>query len=119
MSNRFLASTKRLIALHGTSLTYKSIVTGTYDIETASVTNTETSYTLTMYPKHIRATAYSFPDYVGKDVVMFYLANDSLGFTPAVQDTISYASKTYKVEAIQYHYASGQIVMYKLIATAS
>lgn len=119
MSNKFLVSTKRLIALHGVSLTYKSIVTGTYDIETASVTNTETSHTLTIYPKHIKATAYNFPDYIGKDTVMFYLANDSLGFTPAVQDTISYASKTYKVEAIQQHVALGQVVLYKLLATAS
>lgn len=117
--NRFLASAKKLISLHGVGLTYKSISTGIYNIETSSVTNIETSHTLVMYPKHIRANTYSFPTYIGKDAVMFYLANDSLGFTPTIQDAISYSSKTYKVEAIQYHYASGQIVMYKLIGTAS
>lgn len=119
MSNQFLNSTVRMIGTHGINLAYKSITTGSYNIETASVTNTETSYTLKMYPKHIKCSAYNYPDYIGKDVVMFYLANNSLGFTPAVQDTVIYQNKTYKVESIQSHFALGQVILYRLVAVCS
>ena len=119
MPNQFLISTKKALDLHGLTLSYTSVTTGAYNIETGSVTNTTTNYSKKIYPKHIRATAYNYPDYIGKDTVMFYLANDSLGFTPKVSDVITYNSKAYKVESLQTHSALGEVVLYRLLAVSS
>lgn len=116
MSNQFLASTKKLIALHGQSMTYTAVTEGTYNIETGSITNTETNYTVTMYKKHISANQYSYPSLIGKTAAIFYLANDSLAFTPAVQDKITVAGETFTIESLVEHRALGAIALYRLVA---
>lgn len=117
--NKFLVSTKNQIKQNGLVCSYKSITTGTYDVNTSSVTNTETTYSVTLYPKHITANAYKYPNLVGKDIVMFYLANHSLGFTPKDNDVIIYNSKSYKVVSLQSHFALGEVVLYRLTSVAS
>lgn len=116
MSNDFLASTKRSIDRHGQLMTYLSVVEGQYNIETGSVTNTENSYSVKMYKKHIRANQYNYPNLIGQDAALFYLANSGLTFAPAVRDKIVIDSVTYVIDSIVEHRTNGQIVLYKMLA---
>jgi hypothetical protein len=116
MSNQFLASSKKLITAHGQAMSYVSVTEGIYNIETGSTANTETTYTVTMYKKHISANQYSFPSLIGKTAAIFYLVNDSLSFIPAVQDKITFAGETFTIESLVEHRAQGAIVLYRLIA---
>lgn len=114
--NQFLISTKSFIDTNGISSTYTVIQEGAYDVETGSASNTETSYTVKMYKKHIKATQYNYPNLVGKDAAMFYLVNDSLAFTPAVRDKITFSGVTYTVDSIQEHSALGAVILYRIVA---
>lgn len=114
--NQFLVETKKFILSNGSSCTYKVVQEGSYNVETGGTTNTETSHTVTMYKKHIRANQYNYPNLVGKDAAMFYLANDSISFTPAVRDKINFSGVEYSIDSIQEHSALGQVVLYRIIA---
>lgn len=114
MSN-FLLSVKRLILAHGLSLNIASVSASAYNVETGTSTPTKTNYTKTMFPKQIIATHYNYPTLVGKETVLFYLSNDSLGFVPKINDEITYKSKVYKVNSLYEYVANGSIVMYELL----
>ena len=116
MANPFLISTVKLIALHGQSMQYKSIVEGAYNIETGTAANTESNFTVTMYKKHIKASQYNYPDLINRNAAVFYLANNALGFVPAVRDKITVDNETFEIDSILEHRARGQLVLYKLIA---
>lgn len=114
--NQFLISTKSFIDTNGISCTYTAVQEGTYNVETGSTTNTETAYTVKMYKKHLKANQYNYPNLVGKDAAMFYLTNDSLAFTPAVRDKITFSGVTYNIDSIQEHSALGAVILYRIIA---
>lgn len=116
MTNAFLISAVKLIAQHGQSMQYKSVVEGAYNIETGSASNTETTYTVTMYKKHIKANQYNYPDLINRNAAVFYLANNSLSFIPAVRDKIVVDNETFEIDSIMEHRARGQLVLYKLVA---
>jgi hypothetical protein len=115
MANAFLISTVKLIALHGQQMQYKSVTEGSYNIETGSTVNTETSHVVTMYKKHIKANQYNYPDLINKNAAVFYLANNSLSFTPAVRDKIVVDGETFQIDSIVEHRARGELVLYKLV----
>lgn len=115
MSNPFLNSTQRMIDLHGQSVTYTKVTEGTYNIETGSTTNTDTTYTVKMYKKHIRSNQYNYPNLIGRDAAMFYLANLNLAFTPELRDKITINNEVFEIESIVEHRARGELVLYKLI----
>lgn len=117
--NRFLLQTIQMISLNGLDVTYKSIQgdSGSYNVETGLVTRTSTSYTIRSYPKHIKASQYNFPDLVGKQVCMFYIANNSLAFQIKFQDEIVYNSVTYKVQTWDEHFAEGSLCLYRVVCT--
>ena len=117
MTNPFLASTQRMINQHGQSATYIKVSEGSYNIETGSTTNTDTSYTVKMYKKHIKATQYNYPSLIGKDSALFYLANNALSFIPRPKDKIVVSSVAYTVDSITEHSADGLLIFYKLICT--
>jgi hypothetical protein len=114
--NPFLASTKKLIDLHGDTCTYKVVNEGAYNIETGSTANTETSYSVVMYKKHLVANQYNFPDLIGKDSAIFYLANNSLSFSPNINDKVLFNTETYTVQSIVKHSARGDVVLFKILA---
>lgn len=114
--NDFLAITKRSIDRQGQIMQYVSVVEGDYNIETGSTTNTEVNYSVKMYKKHIRANQYNYPNLVGKDSAIFYLANSSLDFTPTIRDKIQVNQITYTIDSITEHSANGSIILYKLVA---
>ena len=114
--NPFIASALKLINRNGFSCTYVVVTEGTYNIETSSVTTTETNHTVTMYDKHIRANQYNYPDLIGKNSSIFYLANSGISFQPKVNDKIVRGSETFTVQTIVKYHARGELVFYKLIA---
>lgn len=114
--NRFLLAAKQTILPHCKTTTYKVITEGIYNVETGTTTNTETSYSVPMYKKHLRTDQYNFPALIGKESAMFYLVNDSLAFTPRVNDLVIFDSQTYTVKTIIEHQAAGDIILYKLVA---
>lgn len=114
--NQFLISTKSFIDTNGISCTYTVVQEGAYNVETGSTTNTETAYTVKMYKKHLKANQYNYPNLVGKDAAMFYLVNDSLTFTPAVRDKITFSGVTYNIDSIQEHSALGVVILYRIVA---
>ena len=114
--NQFLIATKSFIDTNGISCTYTAVQEGTYNVETGSTTNTETAYTVKMYKKHLKANQYNYPNLVGKDTAMFYLVNDSLAFTPAVRDKITFSGVTYNIDSIQEHSALGAVILYRIVA---
>jgi len=114
--NPFLIASKKALARHGIPAVYISVAEGTYNVETASASNTETSYALQMYKKHLKVTQYNYPNLIGKDAALFYLVNDALSFVPAIKDKINYAGTTYTVDSFSEHYAKGDLILYKIIA---
>ena len=114
--DRYLAIALRAINQHGKSCTYTIVTEGAYNIETGSTTNTETSYTIKMYKKHVRASQYNFPNMIGRDSALFYLVNNNLGFLPAPKDKITIDSITYTVDSITEHAADGLVILYKILA---
>jgi hypothetical protein len=114
--NQFLIATKSFIDTNGISCSYIAVQEGSYNVETGSTTNTETTYIVKMYKKHLKATQYNYPNLVGKDAAMFYLTNNSLAFTPAVRDKITFSGTTYTIDSIQEHSALGAVLLYRIIA---
>ena len=114
--NQFLTSTLYFITKHGVDILYKSKGVAVYNPTTQKSTSTDASHAIKSYPKHIRATQFNFPSLVGKSVVMFYVANSGLTFTPKVSDEIVYDGAVYKVTSLQSHAALGEICLYKIIA---
>ena len=114
--DRYLAIALRAINTHGKTCTYSVVSEGTYNIETSSATNTETSYSVKMYKKHIRANQYNYPNMIGKDSAVFYLANNSLSFVPTSTDKITFNSKIYTVDSVTEHAADGLVILYKILA---
>jgi uncharacterized protein YdhG (YjbR/CyaY superfamily) len=106
----------RAINRHGLDLEYTSVVTGVYNRDTARTENTRTTSTLKMYPRHVVADQYKLPTLIGKEVIVFYLANNALTFIPKPNDEIAYNAKTYKVVSFQEHFASGAVALYRITA---
>jgi hypothetical protein len=114
--NRFLAATVNQINQHGVACVYSSKGAQVYNPATSKSTSTSVDASVKLYPKHIRTNQYNYPDLVGKQVIMFYLANSELTFTPKVGDSITYNSEKFLVNSLQSHAALGEICLYKLLA---
>lgn len=111
----FQSMTDSAINRHGMLSKYVAKSTGDYDVETGTVINTETEYSIKVYRKHIKANQYNFPNLIGKDIALFYLSAGQLTFVPNVQDLIIYNSETYKVDSIQSHTANGAVILYRVV----
>ncbi len=113
--DKYLGISLRAINTHGKTCSYTIVTEGTYNIETGSTTNTETSHSVKMYKRHIRASQYNFPNMIGRDSALFYLANNKLSFVPAVKDKITIDSITYTVDSVTEHAADGLVILYKIL----
>lgn len=105
----------QMILRHGKSCTYKVVTEGVYDPETSSVTNTEEEYTVSLYPRHVKANQFNYPNLIGKDICFFYLSAWNLSFKPTSGDYIEIDSDVYKVESVQKHSALGSVELYKIL----
>lgn len=114
--NKFLYNTKKHIARHGVDVDFISVQEGVYDVETSTVTNTETTTTIKAYPVAVVATQYNFPNLIGREVIKFLIAGDALLTKPAPMDKLVYKSNTYTIEQQQDYTALGEVCMQHLIA---
>lgn len=114
--DKYLAIVLKALNTHGKTCTYSVVTEGAYNIETSSATNTEVSYSVKMYKRHIRSSQYNYPNMIGKDSAVFYLANNSLSFLPTSTDKITFNSKIYTVDSITEHAADGLVILYKILA---
>jgi len=112
--NKFLSATIKLINMHGVACTYKKTTLGEYDPSTGSVSNTTTNYSVISYPKITRADQYNYPNLIGRELIIFYLAKQS--FEPSNDDKIQLGSTEYVVQQVTPVYAKGEVVLYKLLA---
>lgn len=113
--NAFLQSSIKLISRSGVDVTFISTGVSTYNVETGKNQTIDSQFTVKSYPKQIVATQYFYPDLIGKDSILFYLANNQLGFVPKAGDSILYKSMKYRVQSIQETVAHGDIVLYRLL----
>jgi hypothetical protein len=113
--DKYLAIVLKAINQHGKNCTYTTVVEGAYNVETGSVTNNETAHTVRMYKKHVRANQYNFPNMIGRDSALFYLANNNLSFIPAPKDKITINATTYTVDSVTEHAADGLVILYKIL----
>lgn len=113
--DKYLSIVLKAINTHGKTCSYTIVTEGVYNIETGATTNTETSHSVKMYKKHIRASQYNFPNMIGRDSALFYLANNKLSFVPAVKDKITIDSVTYTVDSVTEHAADGLVILYKIL----
>lgn len=115
MASDFVILTRQALKVHGKPATYIRVSSGVYDIETGKSTNSDTSYSIQMYKKHIRANQYNFPNLIGKDSAIFYVSATDITFVPNMRDKIVFDNVTYTIDSYMEHAAGGQVVLIKLI----
>lgn len=113
----FLQEVKQLINLHGVTITYVTVTEGAYNIETGSVTNTETSTSFKAYPKRIRATQFNYPNLIGRTVFELLVPADALATVPRFQDKISMNSEYFTVESTSTITAEGSACLLMILVT--
>lgn len=109
----FEQATRRAIQRHMQPVQYSSVVTGSYDVETQTVTNTEVTKTLPSYPRHVVANQYNFPNLVAGNIVVFYFFAGDFTVAPKVDDKITFETRQYTVRTIIEHRAEGKVLLYK------
>lgn len=114
--DRFLSATISAINRHGSACTYISTSAPVYSIETKKAESTDTEYSVTMYKKHIKANQYNYPNLIGKDAALFYLANNALGFNLKINDKIVHNGSEYTVDSIFEHVAKGSVALFRILA---
>lgn len=114
--NKFLLAAKRAVARNKTVVSYLSVSEDSYNTSTLTTTNTETSHSVDVAKRSIKTGQYNYPNLIGKEVNEYYLANDDLSFTPAVNDKITDSGVTYLIYEVFKEFAGGDLVLYRLIA---
>jgi len=114
--NPYLYSTKQFITKHGQNATYIRVTEGSYDIATATTSNSESSTTIRMYKRHRVANQYNYPSLIGKDIAEFYITADTLTGLPAVRDKITDSVGTYTIDSFKVHSAMQENVLYIVLA---
>lgn len=113
--NIYLKEVKKNIDREGVQITYIRVVSGSYSINTGSLTNTETNFELKAYPKKYTASQYNYPSLIGKDTSEWLICPLDLNYKPKVQDIIEYNNSRHFVEVVKDIIARGEIVLYKVI----
>lgn len=113
--NPFLQAAKELVYPNGIQVTYTSNATGTYDVETGSVTNTSTATPLKAFPKAVKTSAYNYPNLIGKNVSEWLVVASDLIVSPSPLDKITRGSEVSAVDSYTEHMAGGEVILYKII----
>ena len=111
--NPFMKAAINAVNRNGRNLSYFNISTVVDKIK-GTVSAVKTEKVLKIYPKSVKVTQYNYPDLIGKSVIVFYLANFNLGFTPKPNDEISYNGKIYIIRSYDFHEAHGENCLYRL-----
>ena len=114
--NPFIQAAKELVYPNGLTVTYKSISEPTYDVESGEVQSTAVETTLKAFPKAFRASLYSLPSLIGKNVSEWLVVAPDLPSSPKPLDKILKGTEVHTVETYSEHVAEGTVVLYKIIA---
>lgn len=106
----------RTLIRQGVNVTYTTVTTSAYNVNTGIAANTESSVTVKAYPKHIIANQYNYPNLIGKTLREFYIAGNALASPPKSTDKIVYNSDTYTVSSLREHIGDGQVCLYCILA---
>jgi hypothetical protein len=112
----FLLAAKELVYPNGVSITVSTVTNGAYNVETGSVSSTVVSTVIKAFPKRLKATAYSYPALIGKNVTEFLIVGTDLASPPSPLDKITRGTDVYTVDSTSEHVADGVVVLYKVIA---
>lgn len=115
--NKFKQAAVKAVNRNGVASSVVQVQEGVFDYDTQTTTNTEVTHSVTLAKEHIKANQYNYPNLVGKEVAMFYLANNTLTFKPAARDKIVFQSETWTVSEIKEDWAGGECCMYRIVAT--
>lgn len=116
MANPFITSAKKLIYRHGIDATFTKVTEGTYNSDTGTVTNTESSTVVKAYPKVITANAYNFPNLINKEMREYLVVSEDLGYKPEAQDKVTEGSIVYSVVSVKDITARNESVIYIVAA---
>ena len=123
ITNRFATKTKRLVDKAGKQITYRRVTDGVYDINTGTVSNTETSTTCKAFKVKASLSETQSPNMVGKDLSVFLVAGLDLSFVPAANDFIDYSDLTenYTVQVldVKEHWAGDLVSMWRLVCCSA
>lgn len=100
-------------------MVYSQVTNAEYNIETGTATSTETQYTIRAFKQHYQSNQYNSPHLIGKTAACFIAVGPDLGFVPKVNDRILCQGEVFQIDSLQEHWARGQLVLYRLIATKS
>jgi len=114
--NPFIQAAKELIYRNGVQISFVVVTEGIYTPATGSSANTETTTTVTAFPKKVHATSYNYPNLVGKEVVEYLIVATDLVTKPKMHDKITRGSDTYSVNSCTEHVALNEVVIYKVLA---
>lgn len=107
------AKTRELIAKYGADAVFKEYATSSYDPTTGKRTmGTATQHTVKAVEEHRKDQVPGWAD------ALLYVSPSSLGFTPAVQMEVTYASKAWTVVSVEAVAYAGTEVLYKLAVKA-
>lgn len=113
--NIYLKEAKKNIDREGVEITFIRITAGQYNINTGSVSSTETTTAIKAYPKKYTATQYNYPSLIGKDTAEWLVCASDLNYKPKAQDVIEYNNVRHVVEIVKDVVARCEIVLYKII----
>ena len=113
---QFQQTVNSRINAHGVNVNYIVLTEGGYNVETGTNSNTETTYTVKAYPKNAKATQYSNPNLIGKQIVEFLISQELLTVVPSNTDKIIYKGITYTVDSYREITAEGSVVLLKVLA---
>lgn len=116
MANPFITSAKKLIYRNGIDVTFTRVIEGTYDSNTGSVTNTESTKSVKVYPKVITANAWQFPNLINREMREYLVVSQDLGYKPEAQDKITEGSTVYSVVSVKDIVARNESVVYIIAA---
>lgn len=116
MANPFIASAKKLIYRNGIDVTFTKVTEGTYDSDTGSVTNIESTKTVKVYPKVITANSYNFPNLINREMREYLVVSEDLGYKPEAQDKITEGTTVYSVVSVKDIIARNESVVYIIAA---
>jgi hypothetical protein len=113
----FDKAVQNAINKHGVSLTFRSVVLGTYSAASGSVSTTETALIIKAYPRQVTANQFNMPNLIGKELIEFYVKASDLGAViPKVGDVFVYNSIRYGVTSLKSYTVNGVVLMYKMLS---
>lgn len=123
LTQRFQASSERLIALYGADRTYHRKTGETYDVDTQMMVSTEETFTIKVFKTEPKERELKYPNLVQREAAVMMIAAKSLAFKPNVGDMITETylgvTNTFTVEVVKENWSGNGVVSWRLVCTQS